>query len=172
MLGRKAEYEPMREGDEVLIDFDEDDFDESEDFFSVEGEEQDDEDDEAYDESRSVKRTDTRSPLTLNSASPPLSVHTPWNKVCTLFPAADKSSRNLFWTSFHPSPFPSNVLLSRNNSEPVQVIGVEEAMERVLELKKLGPPVPVKGERARSKRRVPVVAVIGERGTIIFREEN
>ena len=48
-------------------------------------------------------------------------------------------------------------------SEPVQVIGVEEAMARVLELKKLGPPVPVKGERARSKRRVPVVAVVGER---------
>ncbi len=47
-------------------------------------------------------------------------------------------------------------------SGPVQVIGVEEAMERVRELKKLGPPKPVKGERARSKRRVPVVAVIGE----------
>lgn len=44
----------------------------------------------------------------------------------------------------------------------MQVIGVEEAMNRVRELKKLGPPVPVKGERARSKRRVPVVAVIGE----------
>ena len=45
----------MQEGDEVLIDFDEDDFDESEDFFSVEGDEQDD--DEADDEhelSRSV----------------------------------------------------------------------------------------------------------------------
>ena len=36
-------------------------------------------------------------------------------------------------------------------------------MERVRELKKLGPPKPVKGERARSKRRVPVVAVIGKR---------
>lgn len=35
-------------------------------------------------------------------------------------------------------------------------------MERVRELKKLGPPQPVKGERARSKRRVPVVAVVGE----------
>lgn len=44
----------------------------------------------------------------------------------------------------------------------VQVIGVEQAMERVRELKKLGPPKPVKGERARSKRRVPVVAIIGE----------
>lgn len=45
----------------------------------------------------------------------------------------------------------------------VQVIGVEEAMDRVRELKKLGPPKPVKGERARSKRRVPVVAIIGKR---------
>ena len=44
------------------------------------------------------------------------------------------------------------------------MIGVEEAMQRVQELKKLGPPAPVKGERARSKRRVPVVAVIGETG--------
>lgn len=40
-------------------------------------------------------------------------------------------------------------------------------MDRVRELKKLGPPAPVKGERARSKRRVPVVAVIGERAWIL-----
>lgn len=45
----------MREGDEVLIDFDENDFDESEDFFSVEGEEQDDDEaDDEHDMSRSV----------------------------------------------------------------------------------------------------------------------
>ncbi|CAN0394694.1 unnamed protein product, partial [Ectocarpus sp. 8 AP-2014] len=92
-----AEYKPMEEGDEVLIDFDESEFDESEDFFAVEGEEEDGED-EGEDDS---------------------------------------------------------------TSGPVQVIGVEEAMDRVRELKKLGPPVPVKGERARSKRRFPVVAVIG-----------
>ena len=42
------------------------------------------------------------------------------------------------------------------------MIGVEQAMDRVRELKKLGPPKPVKGEKARSKRRYPVVAVIGE----------
>lgn len=49
----KAEHEPMREGDEVLIDFDENDFEESEDFFSVEGEEQDnDEADDEHDKSR------------------------------------------------------------------------------------------------------------------------
>eukprot|EP00903_Cladosiphon_okamuranus_P016406 g15127.t1 len=98
-LAPPTEYEPMQEGDEVLIDFDENDFDESEDFFSVrEGDVPDDyETDDEHDMA----------------------------------------------------------------SEPVQVIGVEEAMERVMELKKLGPPVPVKGERARSKRRVPVVAVIG-----------
>lgn len=34
----------MEEGDEVLIDFDEDDFDEAEDFFATEGEEEDEED--------------------------------------------------------------------------------------------------------------------------------
>ncbi|CAB1115467.1 unnamed protein product [Ectocarpus sp. CCAP 1310/34] len=89
-----TEYKPMEEGDEVLIDFDESEFDESEDFFAVEGDDEDEEEDE--------------------------------------------STRG-----------------------PVQVIGVEEAMDRVRELKKLGPPVPVKGERARSKRRFPVVAVIG-----------
>ncbi|CAM9873816.1 unnamed protein product [Ectocarpus fasciculatus] len=92
-----TEYQPMEEGDEVLIDFDESEFDESEDFFAVEG------DDEDEDEEEEDDRT----------------------------------------------------------SGPVQVIGVEEAMDRVRELKKLGPPVPVKGERARSKRRFPVVAVIG-----------
>lgn len=49
----KAEHEPMREGDEVLIDFDENDFEESEDFFSVEGEEQDDDEaDDEHDKSR------------------------------------------------------------------------------------------------------------------------
>ena len=42
-----------------------------------------------------------------------------------------------------------------------QVIGVEQAMERVRELQKLGPPRPVKGERARSKRRFPAVAIVG-----------
>lgn len=46
----------MKEGDEVLIDFDEDDFDESEDFFSVEGEGQDDDEaDDERDMSRSVR---------------------------------------------------------------------------------------------------------------------
>ncbi|CAM9981099.1 unnamed protein product [Ectocarpus sp. 6 AP-2014] len=95
-----TEHKPMEEGDEVLIDFDESEFDESEDFFAVEGEEEGDEGDEGGEEGDST-------------------------------------------------------------SGPVQVIGVEEAMDRVRELKKLGPPVPVKGERARSKRRFPVVAVIG-----------
>ncbi|CAM9805385.1 unnamed protein product [Pylaiella littoralis] len=94
-----AEYKPMEEGDEVLIDFDENDFEEGEDFFSVEGE--DEEDTDQVEDEHDI------------------------------------------------------------SSDPVQVIGVEEAMDRVRELKKLGPPVPVKGERARSKRRVPVVAVIG-----------
>ncbi|CAM9903540.1 unnamed protein product [Discosporangium mesarthrocarpum] len=42
-----------------------------------------------------------------------------------------------------------------------QVIGVEEEMRRVKELKDLGPPRPVKGERARQKRALPVMAVIG-----------
>ncbi|CAN0530723.1 unnamed protein product [Ectocarpus sp. 12 AP-2014] len=93
-----TEYKPMEEGDEVLIDFDESEFEESEDFFAVEGEEEDGGDEEE----------------------------------------------------------------DEKTSGPVQVIGVEEAMDRVRELKKLGPPVPVKGERARSKRRFPVVAVIGE----------
>lgn len=46
-------------------------------------------------------------------------------------------------------------------SDPVQIIGVEEAMRHVSELKKLGPPKPVKGERSRSKRRFPVVAIVG-----------
>lgn len=51
------EYRPMEEGDEVLIDFDEDDFEEGEDFFSVDGEEEDEEEEEEEDEhdgSRSV----------------------------------------------------------------------------------------------------------------------
>ncbi|CAN0412074.1 unnamed protein product, partial [Ectocarpus sp. 12 AP-2014] len=71
----------MEEGDEVLIDFDESEFEESEDFFAVEGEEEDGGDEEE----------------------------------------------------------------DEKTSGPVQVIGVEEAMDRVRELKKLGPPVPVKG---------------------------
>ena len=45
----------MEEGDEVLIDFDEDDFDESEDFFSVEGRGQDDGRDE-YGEEEDIAR--------------------------------------------------------------------------------------------------------------------
>lgn len=47
-----AEYTPMEEGDEVLIDFDESEFDESEDFFAVEGEEENDEDEEEDDSTR------------------------------------------------------------------------------------------------------------------------
>lgn len=55
----------------------------------------------------------------------------------------------------------NNIFNEFRANSTVQVIGVEQAMDRVRELKKLGPPKPVKGERARSKRRVPVVAVIG-----------
>lgn len=45
-----AEYKPMEEGDEVLIDFDESEFDESEDFFAVEGDEDEDEDEDQEDD--------------------------------------------------------------------------------------------------------------------------
>lgn len=55
LVSVEAEYKPMEEGDEVLIDFDEDDFDESEDFFSVEGKGQDDGRDE-YGEEEDIAR--------------------------------------------------------------------------------------------------------------------
>ncbi|CAN0310263.1 unnamed protein product [Ascophyllum nodosum] len=51
--------------------------------------------------------------------------------------------------------------LEHDAASTAQVIGVEQAMERVRELQKLGPPRPVKGERARSKRRFPAVAIVG-----------
>lgn len=40
----------MEEGDEVLIDFDENDFEEGEDFFSVDGEGEDEDDDDEDDD--------------------------------------------------------------------------------------------------------------------------
>lgn len=42
----------MEEGDEVLIDFDENDFDEAEDFFATEGEEEDDDEENLAEEVR------------------------------------------------------------------------------------------------------------------------
>lgn len=71
----------MREGDEVLIDFDEDEFEESEDFFSVEGEEQQDDGkaDDEHDLSRSVKssftRARARSPTPLPTLTHPPARH-------------------------------------------------------------------------------------------------
>ena len=48
----EAGYRPMEEGDEVELDFDEDDFEEADDLFDAEGPGDDPEDDEEHDLSR------------------------------------------------------------------------------------------------------------------------